>query len=257
MSVVTLTTDFGTKDWFVGSMKGVMTSINPDARLVDLNHEVPPGDIHAGALSLLASARYFPAGTVHLVVVDPGVGGQRRPIAVRFEDMIFVGPDNGVLSWAAPGDLETRLIENKDWMLHPVSSTFHGRDLFAPTAAYLAGGLPFEDVGRRVNNPVQLPWPEVEVSGRQLEGEVLHIDRFGNAITNIPVELLDELPERSSPRISCASREVVIGSHYGAVSPGSTICITASHGFLELATNQGNFVKETDLRRGDPVRLLW
>src|SRR5215468_7695472 len=151
MSILTLTTDFGTRDWFVGAMKGVILKVNPRAVLVDLAHEIEPGDIRRGAFALAASYRFFPRGTIHVVVVDPGVGSARRAVAVQTSDYLFVGPDNGVLSAALRREkiLAAHWLQNKKYFLKPVSHTFHGRDVFAPVAAQLSRGVPIDRFGPR------------------------------------------------------------------------------------------------------------
>jgi hypothetical protein len=186
-----LTTDFGTRDWFVGTMKAVILGIHPRTNVVDITHEIPPGDIRAGAFALLASCRYFPKGTVHAAVVDPGVGSQRRAIAVRTTNGFFVGPDNGVLSWAlAREKIKTvRFLENRRYFLEPVSRTFHGRDIFALVAAHLSRGLSATRLGPELKDFVRLPWPPTTRQRGAVQGEIVHIDHFGNAITNIEEEL--------------------------------------------------------------------
>ena len=190
VSVITLTTDFGTRDWFVGTMKAVILGILPRAKVVDITHEIPPGDIRAGAFALMASCRYFPRGTVHVAVVDPGVGSQRQAIAVQTARRFFVGPDNGVLSWGlALEKIKTiRLLENRQYFLQPVSRTFHGRDIFAPVAAHLSRGLSASRLGRELKDFVRVPWPLTTKQRGEVQGEIVHIDRFGNAITDIEAE---------------------------------------------------------------------
>src|SRR5262245_32283700 len=187
MQTITLTTDFGTRDWFVGTMKGVILGIKPRARVVDITHEIAPGDIRGGAFALMASCRYFPKGTLHVAVVDPGVGSRRRAIAVRTANSILIGPDNGVLSWALRGETiqSIRQLENRRYFLEPVSRTFHGRDIFAPVAAHLSRGVALERLGRELHDLVRLPWPEPVKQREEIRGEIVYIDRFGNAITNI------------------------------------------------------------------------
>src|SRR5208282_3166379 len=172
----------GTRDWFVGTMKGVVAGIAPKARVIDLTHDLPQGDIRGGAFALAASCRYFPKGTVHVAVVDPGVGSRRKAIAVQTAKSIFVGPDNGVLSWALAKEKITAIhaLENEAYFLQPVSRTFHGRDVFAPVAAYLSRGLPIRKLGRALKDFVRLTWPEPRVRRGGIEGEVVYIDRFGN-----------------------------------------------------------------------------
>src|ERR1041384_1514346 len=196
MAIITLTTDFGMADWFVGSMKGVILGIEPRATIVDIAHEVPPGDIRAGGFALAASYRCFPRQTVHLAVVDPGVGSSRQAIAVRTADYWFVGPDNGVLSFALMQEkmlLEIRRLDNDVYSRKPVSSTFHGRDIFAPVAARVALGVEADALGQKLEDYVRLPWPPTKFELNVVTGEVVYIDRFGNAITNIDFPALARL----------------------------------------------------------------
>ena len=200
MSVITLTTDFGTRDWFVGTMKGVIASIAPRSTVVDLTHDLPPGDIRGGAFALAASHRFFPKGTIHVAVVDPGVGSRRKAIAVQTAKGVFVGPDNGVLSWALAKEKIRAIhaLENEAYFLQPVSRTFHGRDIFAPVAAHLSRGVPIQKLGPALKDFVRLDWPEPRVRRGGFEGEVVYIDRFGNAITNLEGGLVE-----GSDRASC------------------------------------------------------
>ena len=187
-TIVTLTTDLGTQDAFVGAVKGVLLSQCPDAQIVDITHDIPPQAVRTGALRLASAAPYFPAGTVHLAVVDPGVGGERRPIAVEANAQHFVGPDNGVLSLAAPTmSAGWRAVEltNPAHRLSQLSNTFHGRDLFAPAAAHLACGGALEDLGDEVDAIIELALPRPRRDGDTLHGVVLDVDRFGNVITNV------------------------------------------------------------------------
>ena len=187
MQIITLTTDFGTHDWFVGTMKGVILGIAPRAAIVDLTHEIPAGDIRAGAFALAAGFRFFPKGTVHVAVVDPGVGGARKAIAVQTSNYLFVGPDNGVLSLALAREKikSVHSLGNANYFLRPISHTFHGRDIFAPVAAHLSRGTPMHKFGPARKDFIRLPWPQPRVRRGCIEGEVVFIDRFGNAITNI------------------------------------------------------------------------
>lgn len=186
--IISLTTDFGLDDPFVGILKGVMLRINPRIRFLDVSHSVDPQDVLQGALVLSAFCRYCPRGTVHLAVVDPGVGGKRRPICVEAEDGFFVGPDNGILSLALKGRTVREIVElnNPDYFLKPVSQTFHGRDIFAPAAAYAASGVPIQNLGDPIERIEGLAVPDPSLSGRGvLKGEVIYIDRFGNCAVNI------------------------------------------------------------------------
>ena len=186
--LVTFTTDFGTSDWFVGTMEGVIAGISPATRVVSITHQVSPQNIRAGAFALAAACTWFPHGTIHVAIVDPGVGSQRRAIAVKTRRYLFVGPDNGVLSWALRQESleEVRTIENSKLFLAEVSRTFHGRDIFAPVAAHLSRGLRFQDIGRQRDRFVRLPWPESTETNGQISGEIVYIDSFGNGITNVP-----------------------------------------------------------------------
>ncbi len=253
-SIITLTTDFGIKDPFAGIMKGVIAGINPDADVIDLTHAVAPRNIREGAFILFIGTPYFPRGTVHTAVVDPGVGGKRRAIAVETEDCLLVGPDNGVLSWAFGGRQRAIITEiiNPEYIRHEVSATFHGRDIFAPAAAYLGAGVSIQDLGRAVDDPVMLPFPRADVRGREIRGEVLYIDGFGNLMTNIrPVD----------PR---SVREVVIGGRtirglsgsYGEGREGQVIALVGSTDFLEIAVNLRSAAGELGASVGDEVRVL-
>jgi len=257
MRFITLTTDFGSKDWFVGTMKGVILGIAPRATVVDITHEVPPGDIRAGAFALLAAFRYFPTRTVHVVVVDPGVGSARQAIAVQTVNYFFVGPDNGVLSWALAREnvKSIRRLENEKCFRHPVSRTFHGRDVFAPVAAHLSKGFTFAKLGRELKNPVPLPWPRPRKTGDALHGEIVYIDHFGNAITNIDIRSLKSGKTRAV-RVF-AGRKVVCGlaDFYQAVPPGKPVAVFGSSGFLEIAVNGASAAQHFKLRVGDGVTV--
>ena len=185
--LITLLTDFGVRDEYVGCLKGVILGLNPRAVLVDLSHEVPPQDIRAGAFILAATAPFFPTGTIHLAVVDPGVGTSRRPLAARCRGQFWVGPDNGLfhLIFAGQGDLEIVSLENPAYFRPQVAATFHGRDLFAPVAAHLSLGVDLRQLGPTVTDPIRLPWPEPTFTAKIIRGEIIHVDRFGNLVSNI------------------------------------------------------------------------
>lgn len=221
--IITLTTDFGYCDPWVGVMKGVLLGIAPDARLVDISHGIERHSIREGAFVLRSGVGHFPPGTVHLAVVDPGVGSDRRPIAASDGDLLFVGPDNGLLSGCFSPSVIVRHITNNDYLRHPVSSTFHGRDVFAPVAARLAVGAAFESIGPRIRDWVTLD----EAVGAQ----VLHVDRFGNVITNLRV---DEFTAGSVVHI--ADRQVCVCSATYADAPtGEPFLIEGSAGYMEIA----------------------
>lgn len=257
MRIITLTTDFGTRDWFVGAMKGVVLGINPRATVVDITHEVPPGDIRAGAFALMASCRYFPTGTVHVAVVDPGVGGQRRAIAVQTPNACFVGPDNGVLSWALRRERvkQIRLLENEQIFLRPISRTFHGRDVFAPVAAQLSRGLSMARLGRALKDFVRLRWPEPVKRRDEVRGEIVFIDRFGNAITNIKTFRLTE--KKAVTCIVSDKRKVRcrFALFYAAVPVNCPVVVPGSSGFFEIALNKGSAASVFGLTVGNGVVL--
>ncbi len=257
-NLVTLTTDFGHADPFVGVMKGVMLSINPRIRFVDLCHGVPPGDVRAGAFVLRTSAGYFPPGTVHLAVVDPGVGTSRRVICARAGSHLFVGPDNGLLSWVTHtmGRRSVFHVTHTDLFAKEISSTFHGRDVFAPLAAHLAAGMKPETLGPSIDDMVELDWPAVRTGRRnELIGEVLYVDGFGNLITNIASSMLN-VPKRRSLTVR-VGRHVIKGlsANYASAGTGKLLALIGSAGFLEIALNAGSASQKTGLCVGDAVRV--
>ena len=255
--IITLTTDFGLKDWFVGTMKGVILATYPQAALVDITHDVAPGDIRAGAFALAASCRFFPKGTVHVVVIDPGVGSERRAIAVETSDYFFVGPDNGVLGWAvAKTEVKAvHVLENEQYFLQNVSHTFHGRDLFAPVAAHLSCGTPISKLGPRLKDLIRIPWPRTQHLRNQVKGEVIYTDHFGNAITNIAAESIRGLKKDRLWVYFAGKRLGRIARFYESVARGTPVAVIGSTGFLEIALNGGNAAKEFGARAGDAVSL--
>jgi S-adenosyl-L-methionine hydrolase (adenosine-forming) len=260
VKVITLTTDFGVRDWFVCTMKGIILSLYPRAAIVDLTHEIPPGDIRAGAFASAAAFAYFPKRTVHVVVVDPGVGSSRAALAIETKNCFFVGPDNGVLSLALKNESikSVRRLENQSCFLQPVSRTFHGRDVFAPVAARLCKGFPIHKLGPTQSEFVRLRWPEPSVGRNEVRGEILYIDRFGNLITNIGQNLL---PAENLPRLGFktrrATRTIALASHYQAVPPGKLVALIGSSGLLEISANGGSAAEELGLRVGDRFGLSW
>ncbi len=186
--IITLLTDFGLGDAYVGIMKGVILSLSPDARLVDLSHEVPPQEVLSGAMVLQSAWRYFPPGTIHLAVVDPGVGSSRRALAAAGREQFFVGPDNGLFSlvFAEQAPLMVVSLENPQYFLAKVSATFHGRDIFAPVAAHLSLGVPLTAFGPALSDPVGLDFPAPEFGEEEVDGQIISCDHFGNLISNIP-----------------------------------------------------------------------
>jgi S-adenosylmethionine hydrolase len=256
MPIITLTTDFGLDDGYVGTMQGVILSIAAGATLVDLSHQVPPQDVRAGAFVLYQAVPFFPRDTIHLVVVDPGVGSQRRALAVHTSQGTFVAPDNGVLSYvlASTNVHEAVSLTNPAYRLPQVSSTFHGRDIFAPAAAHLANGVPLTELGPRAINLVRLPVPEAEFTpGGDLIAHVLHVDHFGNLILDVTAgDLAEEVTfELAGRRIEGLSRT------FADVAPGDPVAyIGSTRDHVEIALRNGNAAQEIGVDVGDEV-LIW
>jgi S-adenosylmethionine hydrolase len=231
-------TDFGSKDHYAGVMKGVILGINPNARIVDVTHEIEKFNIFEAAFKLISYYTYFPRGTVHVVVVDPGVGGQRRPIAAEAGGYFFVGPDNGVFSPVIDSADNPRVVEitNTAYMLGNVSGTFHGRDIFAPAAAHLSSGAGIYDLGTDAPRTVSLDIPEPSVKGNEISGVVLYVDSFGNLITNIPAEIV-----RPGSTVYAGRHRIDrISGSYGEAGKGELLAIIGSAGLLEISVNQGS-----------------
>jgi hypothetical protein len=255
--IITLTSDFGVRDPFVGIMKGVILGLCPDARLVDLTHEIPPQDVLAGALALEAAVPFFPPGTVHLAVVDPGVGSARRPLAVAARGHLFVGPDNGLLTpaLAEPGWRAVRL-EAPEYRLAAVSRTFHGRDIFAPAAAHLALGVSLYRLGPEVEDPVRVAIPRARLAAGAIEGEVIAEDRFGNLITSVTADLLAELRTGAALSVELGDRRLggLLGS-YAEAPEGAAGAIIGSTGRLEIFVRNGSAAAALGAGRGTRVRV--
>ena len=261
--VIALLTDFGVRDHYAGTMKGVMLGICPDVTLVDISHEVPPHDVLAGALELAASFRYFPSGTIFLVVVDPGVGSRRRGIAAETGDYKFVAPDNGVLSIIVDEHPPKRVVELSDrrYALPTVSRTFEGRDRFAPAAAWLAKGLDLGALGRGAGalHRLDVPKPKVDAGAGILYGEVLRLDRFGNLITNIDRRTFDALvgPGGHAVEIHAGPHQVQkVVSTYADAAAGEIVALFGSTDHLEIAANGASAAALLDLGRGAVVRVV-
>jgi S-adenosylmethionine hydrolase len=257
MAIITLTTDFGTADWFVGSMKGVILGINPQATIVDITHEIPAGDVRGGAFALAVSYKCFPRLTVHCAVVDPGVGSERVAIAAKTADYWFVGPDNGVLSFALAHEkvVEVRRLDNDVLFHQPVSNTFHGRDIFAPVAARLTQGIIVDSLGEELQEYASLPWPAPKLADVGLRGEIIHVDHFGNAITTIDQPALAKLGQRAW-RVCTKGRELgELRNFYQEVPAGEPLAILGSSGFLEIAVNGGHAARTLGLKFGDTVEV--
>jgi len=257
VSVITLTTDFGTADWFVGTMKGVVLGIAPRATIVDLTHEIPAGDIRGGAFALAAGCRFFPKGTVHVAVVDPGVGSARKAIAVRTADHCFVGPDNGVLSWALAKENVRAIhsLENDACFLRRVSRTFQGRDIFAPVAAHLSRGLPIQKLGPALKDYARLDWPEPRKRRGGFEGEVVYVDRFGNGITNLENRFAQGVDGATCEICAPRRRVCPLKPFYQSVASNRPVTVAGSSGFVEIAVNGGSAARALGLKVGTRVLL--
>jgi len=260
--VITLTTDFGSNDHFVGVMKGVILDIIPEAQIVDICHSLQAFDVLDGALTISQAYSYFPTRTVHIVVVDPGVGTARRPILASSDKYHFVAPDNGVLSmvYARESRMHVRHITSDHYFLQPVSNTFHGRDIFAPVAAYLAKEVDSLKFGEEVQEYVRFSAPKPKaVDENRLRGVVLKVDRFGNLITNITPQDAPMLFQAGASgfKIVAGSREITeLRNAYAEGAPGEVIGILGSMGFLEIATNRGAATQLTGIGKGSEVSII-
>jgi S-adenosyl-L-methionine hydrolase (adenosine-forming) len=257
MAIVALTTDFGTTDPWVGIMKGVIAARAPGATVIDVTHGIPPQDVLAGALVLRHAVPYFPLGTVHLAVVDPGVGGPRRALCVETARALFVGPDNGLLSLAAPASEVRTIVELRDERFHltPRSATFHGRDVFAPVAAALARGTSPAELGPEVPAMERLTLPQATRADGALRGQVVYVDHFGNLVTNLSEVDLSTFP---SQRLSISIRDVRltdVARSYADVAPGEPVAVVNSWGLLEIAVRDGSARATLGGRVGDPVEV--
>jgi S-adenosylmethionine hydrolase len=254
MPIVTFTTDFGFHDGYAGAMKGVVLSLAPATTLVDITHGVPPQDVTAGAVALAQAAALFPPGTIHIAVVDPGVGGARADLLVASGGSFFVGPDNGVLSLAARRPRLIRRIEAAAFQRQPVSPTFHGRDVFAPTAGRLAAGARPEEAGPEVAEMVELAAPPVHRRGGIVEGRVIHVDAFGNLITSLDPA---QLPPDAAVEVEGGEGvfHPVFGRTFSDVEPGALVAYIGSGGQLEIARRDGSAAAHVGGERGNVVRV--
>ncbi len=254
MTVITLTTDFGLSDGYVGIMKGVILGIAADVQLVDLSHDIAPQDVRQGSFVLSNAVPYFPAGTVHLAVVDPGVGGDRRPLLVTTPQASFVGPDNGLFTFAlAQPEAQAWVLDQPRYWLPAISRTFHGRDIFAPVAAHLARGVPPHELGSPIADAVRLePLLPQRQGNRHIVGHVIHVDRFGNLITNVPGAWLadgDWACEIAGRRIGHLS------DTYAAVHSGALLALIGSSGMLEVAVRNGSAARLLGVGTGQAIHL--
>jgi S-adenosylmethionine hydrolase len=257
--IVTLLTDFGLQDEYVGVMKGVILGINRSARLVDLCHQVPPGDIVRAGWLLAWAWRYFPRGTVHVLVVDPGVGSSRKILLLEHQGHRFLAPDNGVLSFLLSGVKNPTLysVTHRRYALAPISNTFHGRDIFAPAAGYLSKGLSPHRLGPRIRQfkRLKIPEPKALSSGRWV-GQVIDLDRFGNAVTNLPGSLVTQLSKQGRPTVRVKGRSLKGALRsYDGVGGGLALAIVGSRSLLEIAVIRGSAAKRLGLKKGDRVEI--
>ncbi len=256
MPIITLLTDFGTKDGFGATMKGVIWSINLAVQVADITHEVSPQNILEGAIALWRAAPFYPAGTVHIAVVDPGVGTHRRPMAARIGAQYFVGPDNGLFTpfiedaRKAGQECTFVALDNPRYWLANVSRTFHGRDIFAPAGAHLASGVRLEDMGTRFTDPVLIPMPRAEKMANGFRAHISVVDAFGNLTTDLPAADLNGRPVKVSFKGHTIES---LSPSYGHKHTGSLVALIDSEGFLEVAVVNGSGSKTLDAREGDVV----
>lgn len=278
LPIITLTTDFGTSDVYVGVMKGVILNINPNVQIVDITHAISPQNIHEAAFTIQAAYRYFPKGTIHVIVVDPGVGSERQAIVCQTESAFFVCPNNGVLTYFLQ-EIETAEtytpdavnIENPTYLLPQISNTFHGRDIFAPVAAHLSLGAPLAQIGAPIRDLVRFPVSAIHISEDTLTGQIINVDSFGNLITNISENALaaflllsasnEEAVGQLDKQTVSAKFEIIAGNTclkklngtYTESGAGEPLAIIGSFGLLEIAINLGNAEARLGIKNGDTV----
>jgi S-adenosylmethionine hydrolase len=257
-AIITLTTDFGERDPYVAEMKGVILSLARGVHLVDVTHEVEPQQIAEGALAVEAAAAVFPPGTIHVGVVDPGVGTARRGLVVESDGQLFVGPDNGLFTPALAGDAwRAFALEAAELQRAVVSRTFHGRDVFAPAAAHLALGVSPSRFGPPVTDPVRLTWPTARAVAGGVAGHVIHVDRFGNLVTSITGAQVAVITQGALPRglVGIAGRRLPLVGTYGDLPPGGAGALVGSRGRLEVVVREGSAAARLRAHRGTPVLL--
>ncbi|RLE54434.1 MAG: hypothetical protein DRJ30_05200 [Candidatus Methanomethylicota archaeon] len=258
--VITLLTDFGMKDPYVAEMKGVILNIYPQANIIDITHQVEKYNVIQGAFILASAAKYFPKGTIHVVVIDPGVGTKRKAIIIESKRYFFVGPDNGVLTMAAKMDGIRRIIEisAENYLGDRFSLTFHGRDIFAPVAAYLAKGVKIEELGEEIDRIVEVKLPEPQIKGERIFGIIIYVDSFGNIITNISKEHLQKIGVERRLKATMRgekSLELKICRAYGEVEKGEFLAIIDSFNLLEISMNQGNAAEKLKVKSGEKIEI--
>jgi len=257
--ISTLTTDFGLKDPYAAEMKATILTISPNTTIVDITHEIAKFNIRMGAYMLASAAPYFPKGSVHVAVIDPGVGTKRQPILIQTKQGFFVGPDNGVLVLAAEKQDITCIhkLSNPQLMLPQVSNTFHGRDIFAPAAAHLLNGVKPAEFGPKINETAKPEFTKTTLKNGVLTGEVLHVDDFGNIITNINKKepTLNHLKSTVTVKLSSSELKLKLCKTYGETKPQEPLTLIGSHGFLEIALNQGNAATKFKAKPGDKITI--
>lgn len=254
--IITLLTDFGIRDHYVASLKGVILGINPRCSLIDISHQVSPQDIIEGAILLANVFSYFPKGTIHLAIVDPGVGSQRKPILLKTKNYYFIGPDNGIFTKVAEKDIVNYGIEltNKKYFLKDISKTFHGRDIFAPVAGYLSLGVKPEVFGKKINEWVKIGFKEPIIEGNKLIGEIIYIDNFGNLISNIDQNRFKNFIMSFRFNIKIGKKSISeIKNGYWEGREGEIIALFGSSGYLEISVNHGSAQKRLKVNRGDYI----
>ena len=258
--IVTLITDFGWGGEYVGAMKGAILKVNDRCLVTDITHQISPQNILQAAHVLQNSYRFYPPGTVHVVVVDPGVGMERRAMALEKEGWFFVGPDNGVFSGllAGKGKAEAYEIVDREYGLRPVSPTFHGRDIFAPAAGHLSLGLPPGKLGPRAENLVRRDFPQPQETKKELGARILWADSFGNLLTNVPQKGFGRALAARSFQIKGKGWKIDrLSRTYGEGKPGQPMALFGSGGWLEISVNQGNALETLGLKPGEAISILW
>ena len=257
-SIVALLTDFGIRDSYVAEMKGVMLSLNPNLRLIDISHSVPPGDVKCAAYLLWRSRRWFPDGTIFLSVIDPGVGSDRKILLLQTKEHYYVGPDNGLFTMVSEEcDCRVWEVSDRKFMGREISGTFHGRDIMAPVCGHLSlGEMEPSAFGAPVERIVRLDMTAPSIDGTGVEGEIISVDRFGNAITNITADRLADLGSHACLSVSIGRLQVgTIRRTFSSVGDGETVAYAGSAGLLEMAVNGGDFARLYGIKPGDKVRV--
>lgn len=256
--VITLTTDFGLRDYYVSAMKAVILDIAPDVRLVDISHEIPSQDIMAGSWVLKNSAMLFPPNSVHAVVVDPGVGTERKPVALKIDDQFFVGPDNGIFSLLTEDkEFEAVRLTNSKYWTQNLSSTFHGRDIFAPVAAHLSLGVNLGDLGEPLDELETYRWAVPIADKDGIQGWVIHIDKFGNLITNVSASLIEEVIGDKNLKLYVGNTILnKIKPTFGSVPDAEPVAYIGSSGMLEIGINKGNAEQMLSVQKGAQISLV-